>query len=48
MLRTRSTQKLPIVVGVRRVKPRISAISTAIPTAAETKFWNVSATICVR
>ena len=28
--------------------PRTTAISTAIPTAAETKFWTASPAICVR
>jgi len=46
--RTVSTQKLPMVDDWRRVKPRISAISTAMPTAAETKFCTVSPSICVR
>ena len=36
--RVRSTQKLPIVSLRRRVIPRTSAIATAMPTAAETKF----------
>ncbi len=31
-----------------RVKPRISATSTAMPVAADTKFWTVSPSICVR
>jgi hypothetical protein len=31
-----------------RDRPRISAISTAIPAAAETKFCTVSASICDR
>ncbi len=37
--RTMSDQKLPIVLVSVRVNPRISAIATAIPTAADTKFW---------
>ena len=36
--RTRSTQKLPSRSVRDRVKPRIRATATAIPTAAETKF----------
>ncbi len=48
MIRVRSTQKFPIVSERRRVRPRISATTTAIPTAAETKFCTVSPAICVR
>ena len=48
VIRVRSTQKFPIVSDRRRVRPRISATTTAIPTAAETKFWTVSPAICVR
>jgi len=36
--RTRSTQKLPMVSISRRAMPRINAIATAIPTAADTKL----------
>jgi len=46
--RVRSTQKLPIVCAVRRAKPRISATSTAMPVAADTKFWTASPSIWVR
>jgi hypothetical protein len=46
--RVRSTQKLPMVALRRRISPRISAIATASPTAAETKFCTVSPAICVR
>ena len=46
--RVRSAQKLPIVSLRRRVMPRTSAIATAMPTAAETKFWTASPLICVR
>ncbi len=35
----RSAQKLPIADVSRRAKPRMTAMSTAIPTAADTKFW---------
>src|SRR5262249_46954701 len=31
-----------------RTNPRNSAMRTAMPTAAETKFWNVSASIWLR
>ena len=46
--RTRSTQKLPIRSVFDRVNPRISATATAMPTAAETKFWTASPAICTR
>ena len=46
--RVRSTQKFPIVSLRRRVMPRITAIATAMPTAADTKFCTVSPAICVR
>ena len=46
--RVRSTQKFPIVSERRRVNPRMSATATAMPTAAETKFWTASPDICVR
>ena len=48
VVRTRSTQKLPIVRFPTRDNPRISATITAMPAAAETKFWTVSPTIWVR
>ena len=48
MVRVMSTQKLPMVWTERRAKPRIIAASTAMPAAADTKFWTVSASICVR
>ena len=35
-------------VGAERVKPRISATATAMPTAAETKFCTASPAICTR
>ena len=41
VLRVTSTQKLPIVGADRRTRPRTSAMATAMPTAAETKFWTV-------
>ena len=44
--RTRSTQKLPIRSVLWRARPRTSAIATARPTAAETKFCTVSPTAC--
>ena len=46
--RTRSDQKLPIVSASVRVKPRTSAMATAIPTAADTKFWTASPAIWTR
>ncbi len=47
-MRTRSTQKFPIVSLRRRASPRISATATEIPTAADTKFCTVSPAIWVR
>ena len=44
----RSTQKLPIVRWPARESPRISATITAMPAAADTKFWTVSPTIWVK
>ena len=44
----RSTQKLPMVALRRRISPRISAIATASPTAADTKFCVASPTIWVK
>ncbi len=46
MPRTRSTQKLPSRSVLWRARPRIRAIATASPTAAETKFCTVSPTDC--
>ncbi len=43
-----STQKFPIVSDERRARPRTTAASTAIPTAAETKFCTASPAIWVR
>ena len=37
-LRTRSTQKLPMVSISRRAMPRMKAMASAMPTAAETKL----------
>jgi hypothetical protein len=34
-----STQKLPTVVRWRRVRPRMKAAASAMPTAEETKKW---------
>ena len=47
-MRVRSTQKLPSVSALRRAKPRIIATSTAMPTAAETKFCTARPAICDR
>jgi hypothetical protein len=44
--RVRSTQKLPSVPVRCRAKPRMSAIATAMPTAAERKFCTASAMSC--
>ena len=38
-IRVRSTQKLPSRSVFVRAKPRTKAIATAMPTAAEAKFW---------
>src|ERR1700687_5620877 len=46
--RVRSTQKLPIVLALARATPRMTAIASAMPVAAEAKLWNVSPTIVVR
>ena len=46
--RVRSTQKLPTVLPEARAKARISAMASAMPVAADTKFWVVSAAIWVR
>ena len=48
MTRVRSTQKLPSRSVLVRVKPRISAIATAMPTAAETKFCTARPAIWAR
>ncbi|MNU01237.1 hypothetical protein D3C72_2445760 [compost metagenome] len=48
VMRVMSTQKLPSTALERAVKPRISANTTAMPVAAEKKFWPASATICVK
>ena len=47
VLRTRSTQKLPIASAARARMPRISATSTAMPLAADTKFCTARPSICV-
>ena len=47
-VRVRSTQKLPSVAALVREKPRMNAARTAMPVAAETKFWTVRPSICVR
>ena len=48
VVRTRSTQKLPMVCGGAPREPRMSATRVAMPAAAETKFCTVSASIWVR
>ena len=48
MLRISSTQKLPMVVADLRENARMSATSTAIPPAAERKFWTASPAIWVK
>ena len=44
----RSTQKLPSRSVLLRMKPRTSAIATAMPTAADTKFCTARPDIWVR
>ncbi len=46
--RVRSTQKLPSLSVRDRVNPRIIAIATARPTAADMKFCTASPDIWVR
>ena len=48
IVRVRSTQKFPIVRAPVRAMPRMIATTTAIPTAADTKFCTVRPSICVR
>ena len=48
MPRTRSTQKLPRSLVLRRASPRTNAMATAMPTAAETKFCTARPAICTR
>ncbi len=42
IVRVRSTQKLPRLREPVRVMPRIRPITTAMPAAADTKFWTVN------
>ena len=44
--RVRSTQKLPTRSVLVRMKPRIRVATTAMPTAAETKFCTASPANC--
>ena len=46
--RTRSTQKLPSVSFSFWAMPRMKAIATAMPTAADTKLWYARPAICVK
>ena len=48
VLRVKSTQKLPIWPASRRTKPRINAISTAMPAAADRKFCTARPSTWVR
>ena len=43
-----STQKLPSVSFSFCAMPRMNAIATAMPTAADTKLWYASPAICVK
>ena len=46
--RVRSTQKFPMVLDSWRAMPRITAMASAMPTAAEKKLWYASPAIWVR
>ena len=46
--RVMSTQKLPSVSRSRAAMPRMNAIASAMPTAADTKLWYASPAICVK
>ena len=46
MPRVRSTQKFPMRSVPARTNPRVSAIATAMPTAADTTFCTVRPAIC--
>ena len=46
MTRVVSTQKLPSRSVLFRMKPRISAMTTTMPTAADTKFCTARPAIC--
>ena len=48
VVRIRSTQKLPSLSVRLRANPRTTAIATAMPTAAETKFCTARPAICTR
>ena len=48
VMRVRSTQALPTVLALCRAKPRIRAMTTTMPVAAEKKFCTASASIWVR
>ena len=45
-MRVRSCQKFPSSAAPRLANPRITAASTAMPTAAEMKFWTARPAIC--
>ena len=46
--RTMSTQKFPMVGFSCWAMPRMKAMATAMPAAADTKLWYASPAICVR
>ena len=48
IVRTRSAQKLPMLLPLRETIPRISAIATTMPTPAESQFCTVSPTIWLK
>ena len=47
-VRITSCQKLPSDLPLRPTMPRIRAIATVIPTAADAKFWTVSPAIWLK
>ena len=48
VIRVRSTQKLPSRSVLDRMNPRIIAIATTMPTAADRKFCTARPPICTR
>ena len=46
LILVRSTQKFPSRSVCRRISPRISAATTAMPTAADRKFCTVNPSAC--
>ncbi len=48
MVRVRSTQKLPTVAALARVKARASGTTMAMPVAADRKFCTVKPAIWLK